>query len=79
VADSFVLAHADVLPYDVPVAYLKDNDKKVSTSATGLSSICLSSRTCLEMLIFRSISDEIIDIFHFKCDQIYDEKKIVLL
>ena len=29
VADSFVLAHAGVLPYDIPVAYLKDNDKKI--------------------------------------------------
>jgi hypothetical protein len=30
--NSFVLPHADVLPYDVPVkliAYLKDNDKKI--------------------------------------------------
>ena len=32
VEDSFVLAHADVIPYDIPVklmAYLKHNDKEI--------------------------------------------------
>ncbi len=32
VEDSFVLAHADVIPYDIPVkviTYLRDNDKEI--------------------------------------------------
>ena len=52
----------------------KITSSRSSTAATGLSSICLSSRTCLAMLNLQSISDEIIDVFHFKYDQIYDEK-----